>query len=652
MRLTDRPKVRIKIAAVIFSSLVININLLYAQVKLPRLISDGMVLQRDMDIRVWGWAPAGEVIKLKFNSRNYTTTSGPDNKWKVKLQPMHAGGPYIMDIDGGNHISIKDILIGDVWVCSGQSNMEFWMGRVKDKYAVDIANSSNNNIRQFLVEQKFNFVAPLEDIRSDGWKVANPENVLQFTAVGYFFARSLYEKYKVPVGLINSSRGGTPAESWLSADGLKEFPDYYEALPALKDSIKVNRTMENDKLASREWFKQLQATDEGLKQPAWFSNNYNDADWQDMQVPGYWEDGPFKGVDGAVWFRKQIDVPAAMIKKEVVLHMGNIIDDDSTYVNGVKVGSTISRYFLRAYKLPAGLLKPGKNNIAIRVINRGGPGGFIKDKPYQLIAGDQSLSLAGNWKCKVGVALKALPNATNFAYKPLGLYNAMIAPLLNYGIKGVIWYQGEANTSRAAEYQKLFPALIQNWRKNWHQGDFPFLFVQLASYLPAVHEPAESHWAELREAQLMTLKLPNTGMAVAIDIGEWNDVHPADKLDVGERLSLAAQKVAYHQNNVVYSGPVYRSMQIHGKKIEIRFDHIGGGLTTAKGQTLTGFSIAGADGTFVWAKAEIKNNKVIVWSDLVNNPMAVRYAWADNPMGANLQNKEGLPASPFRYRRI
>jgi sialate O-acetylesterase len=634
--------------AAIFSGLILNINLLYAQVKLPRLISNGMVLQRDMDIRVWGWAPAGEVIKLKFNGRNYFTVSGPDNKWQVKLQPMHAGGPYTMDIDGKNHISIRDILIGDVWVCSGQSNMELWMGRIKDKYVADIANSSNNNIRQFLVEQKFNFQGPQEDVRSEGWKVANPENVLKFTAVGYFFARSLYQKYKVPIGLINSNKGGTPAESWLSEEGLKEFPDYYKTLPELKDSLKVNQTMENDRLVNLDWFKQLHAADEGLKQPAWFSNNYNDSDWQDMQVPGYWEDGPFKGVDGSVWFRKEIDVPAAMTGKEAVLYLGSIIDDDSTYVNGVKVGSITSRYFPRAYKLSAELLKPGKNDITVRIINRGGPGGFVKDKPYQLVAGDQSLSLVGNWKCKIGAALKALPNATNFTYKPVGLYNAMIAPLLNYSIKGVIWYQGEANTSRATEYQKLFPALIQDWRKNWHQGDFPFLFVQLASYLPAVPEPTESRWAELREAQLMTLKVPNTGMAVTIDIGEWNDVHPSNKLDVGERLSLAAQKVAYHQNNVVYSGPVYRSMQIRGKKIVISFDHIGGGLTTAKGQPLTGFSIAGADGKFMWAKAGIENNKVIVWNDQIAEPVAVRYAWADNPVGANLQNKEGLPASPFR----
>jgi len=272
----------------------------------------------------------------------------------------------------------------------------------------------------------------------------------------------------------------------------------------------------------------------------------------------------------------------------------------------------------------------------------------LKDKPYKLVAGGQEIDLTGEWQYKLGAVMEPLLPPTFIRWKPLGLYNGMIVPLLNYRIKGVIWYQGEANTRNPFEYRQLFPAMINNWREKWNQGDFPFLYVQLANFMPASPQPSESNWAELREAQLKTLSVPNTGMAIAVDIGEWNDIHPLNKEDVGRRLALAAQKVAYGDNQVVYSGPIYQSMKIKGNKIIISFTNVGSGLIAKGGGELKHFAIADADKKFVWAKAKIQGNKVVVWNDAISNPVAVRYAWANNPEGANLYNKEGLPTSPFR----
>jgi sialate O-acetylesterase len=295
-----------------------------------------------------------------------------------------------------------------------------------------------------------------------------------------------------------------------------------------------------------------------------------------------------------------------------------------------------------------GILKEGKNLITVRVISNEGRGGFVEDKPYALTAGDERIDLKGDWQYCLGADMEPLKGQTFIRWKPMGLYNAMIAPLLNFKIKGVIWYQGESNAGKPAEYKKLFPVLIHNWRKNWKLGDFPFLFVQLPNFMEARKQPAESNWALMREAQLQTLTVSNTAMAVAIDIGEWNDIHPLNKKDVGKRLALAARKAAYGEKDIVSSGPLYKSMKIDGNKIIITFAHTGSGLMTKGDDKLKCFAIAGADKKFVWANAKIEGDKVIVWHDEITSPAAVRYAWADNPEGANLYSKENLPASPFR----
>ncbi len=555
-----------------------------------------------------------------------------------------------MEIHAGNFITLKNILIGDVWVCSGQSNMDLTMARIKERYADVIANSTNPAIRRFFVPTRYNFKTQQPDLQSGFWEPANPESVLRFTATGYFFARALYEKYQVPIGLIHASVGGSPAEAWLSEDALKEFPEHLQTAEKFRDSSFVNQIINNDKAVNDAWYKRLRQLDKGhaIGEIPWFDTTFNAPDWSTMQLPSFWRDEGLGPINGVVWFRKEIDIPATMTGKPAKLLLGRIVDSDSVYINGTFVGTTSYQYPPRRYDVPENVLRAGKNILVVRVINNAGIGGFIKDKPYRLIAGGQTIDLKGPWLYKLGAAMDPLPASTFIRWKPMGLYNGMIAPLINYTIKGVIWYQGESNVDDPLEYQKLFPALITDWRRKWNLGDFPFLYVQLANYLQTSEQPAESEWAELRETQLKTLSVSNTGMAVAIDIGEWNDIHPENKKDVGERLALAARKVAYGENNVVYSGPIYHSQKVQGNKISISFKNTGGGLIVKGGGELNQFAIAGEDKKFVWAHAKIENDKVIVWSDRVPRPVAVRYAWADNPGKANLFNKEGLPASPFR----
>ncbi|MBN1153842.1 sialate O-acetylesterase [candidate division KSB1 bacterium] len=641
---------KIKIRSIAFFLLITATIPVSGQVRLPRLISDGMVLQRETEIKIWGWAPAGEEIAIRFIDSVYGTTADSNGTWTVSIPPLHAGGPFEMQINASNSITISDILIGDVWLGSGQSNMELNMQRVSPLYEDEIASSANQFIRYFEVPDKYNFNSPQDDLQSGQWKKANPENVLGFSAVCYFFGKNLYEKYNVPIGLINSALGGSTAESWISEEGLKGFPQHHAEAQRFKDRTLITQIQQADRTRINAWYRQLRDNDEGYNNPGtpWYSPEYNPTDWANMQIPGYWADEHLGFVNGVVWFRKEVDIPESMTGKPARLNLGRIIDADSTFVNGIYIGSTSYQYPPRRYTIPPEVLQKGKNVIVVRVISNIGKGGFAVDKPYELVVGDEKIDLKGSWQYQLGARMETLQGETFIRWKPLGLYNAMIAPLIRYPIKGVIWYQGESNADRPMEYRRLFPALIADWRINWKQGYFPFIYVQLPNFMQARPEPSESNWALLREAQLKTLSEPITAMAVAIDIGEWNDVHPLNKQDVGKRLALAARKVAYGDDEVVYSGPIYESMTIDHDKITLTFKHIGSGLMAKGAGELKGFAICGADSQFVWAQAKIEGDKVVVWNDTITNPIAVRYAWADNPADANLYNLEGLPASPFR----
>ncbi|MEQ8581523.1 MAG: sialate O-acetylesterase [Marinoscillum sp.] len=616
------------------------------QLRLPRLVSDGMVLQRNTELKVWGWDTPGQHVSIAFREVTYLTKASPQGSWEIKLPSFGAGGPYQMVISGSEEIVLEDILIGDVWICSGQSNMELTMQRASPIYTQEIATAENPEIRQFNVSTRYDFKNPQHDFDEGEWVKATPETVLSFSAVAYFFGRSLYEKYQVPVGLINTSLGGSPAEAWMSEKALMEFPKHFDELQRFKDDDLIDDIQKSDNERIGAWYNTLQEEDMGYANTPWSTPDLNTDTWPSMRIPGYWADQPIGNVNGVVWFRKEISLPPSTKGKPAKLLMGRIIDADSVFINGSFVGTTSYRYPPRRYDVPAGVLRAGKNILTVRVINSSDKGGFVPDKPYTLSIGNQTFDLTGDWKYQLGAEMEPLGPPTFIRWKPGGLYNGMLAPLFHYSIKGAIWYQGESNASRAKEYRTLFPAMIRDWRTQWNQGDFPFLFVQLANYMEARETPTASDWAMLREAQLQALSVPNTAMAVITDIGEWNDIHPLNKKDVGNRLALAASKLAYG-DDLVYSGPLYKGFQKKGNKIILTFNHTGSGLKVS-GAALEGFAIAGKDQQFVWAQAKIKGDQITVWSEQVKDPVAVRYAWADNPDQANLYNQEGLPASPFR----
>ncbi len=638
----------------IFLSILWSDSNAFSQIKLPRLISDGMVLQSDQKIKLWGWASPNEAITLQFDNKTYKTQADAAGKWTLPLPPHKAGGVYDLVFKGKNDIKVSDVLFGDVWLCSGQSNMVIPMERVKEKYGDEIAAANYPDIRFFFIPTVTNLQKPQEDLPSGVWKKANPTDVLTFSAISYFFAKTLYDKYKIPIGLINPSVGGTPIEAWISEEGLKNFDDLTKIIQRNRETALIKSLIpplsDNSTITQGVTVQQPKTTDIGLKEK-WFDPNYTPKGWRNINIPGYWEDQGIKDLNGVVWYRKDIDVPANMVGVPAKLFMGRIVDADVAYINGVQVGNITYQYPPRRYNVEAGVLKVGKNTIVIKVTNFGGKGGFVPDKTYFLTANGQNIDLKGDWQYKVGEVFEPIKGGGGGGFsaqnQPSALFNAMTAPVVPLPIKGVLWYQGESNTGNPAPYADYLKALINDYRKQWQQPNLPFLYVQLANFLDVNYLPTESSWAELREAQLLALALPNTGMAVTTDLGEWNDIHPLSKKPIGERLALAAQNIAYNDKTIEYSGPIFKAATIENNQIRLTFDHIGTGLMSKDGEDLRWFAIAGFDKKFVWAKAVIENNEILVSSDRVPTPQYVRYAWQDNPDGANLYNKEGLPASPF-----
>ncbi|MBU9722210.1 MULTISPECIES: sialate O-acetylesterase [Bacillaceae] len=616
--------------------------------KLSSIISDGMVIQRDKMITISGESTSLQQIHLIFGEKQYETTADQEGNWIVKLDPMEAGGPYQMTIEGDDKLVINDILVGDVWVLAGQSNMEIPINRTLDLLEADVESIHNPQIRHFKVPQEYSFHDEKEYLANGQWKSAISDDKMHFSAAGYFFAEKMYEKYGVPIGLIETAVGGTPIEAWISEETLREFGGYEEELEKCKDDIYIEETIMEDENRNEEWYGKLNAADAGI-QNRWFEDSVNTEGWSDFDVPNSWEGTELERVKGAVWFRTEFDLPESMVEgvdQGAKLKLGTIVDADDTYVNGTLVGNTGYRYPPRRYSIPEGVLRPGKNSIAVRVITTQSTGEFIKDMPYKLLVDGEELDLQGKWKYKIGVQTEALQPQVFFRNMASGLFKGMIAPLRNYTINGVLWYQGESNAANPSGYSKLFHALVSDWRKYWNLGEFPFIFTQLANFRTDDEKPEESTWADFREEQRKSLENPHTAMASAIDLGEYNDLHPQDKKTLGQRYALCAMKLA-HDEDIVYSGPLFKKMERKGNEIHVSFDHVGSGLTAHDGD-LKWFRISGEDGQFVPAEAVIKGkNSVVVSGKDVHRPQHVRYAWADNPEGANLYNLEGLPASPF-----
>lgn len=612
-------------------------------------LGDGMILQRDADIPICGWAGPGEKVTVRFFGATHRATAGPDGAWSVVLEKHGAGGPYEMEITGGEKIVLRDVWFGDVWILSGQSNMQLPMERVKDEYPEIMASTENRYIRQFTVPEHYDFNAPCANIQGGKWESAGHDTLPRFSAAGFFFAKQLYETYSVPIGLIQTAIGGASVEAWVNRESLNGYPDELALVDKFNDSRFVEQLTRSDDDREKQWQKKLDRSDEGL-QPGrcqWYAEDFDDSGWDAIRIPSYWADKGLKMQNGSIWFRKDFTLPAELAGKPARLFLGRIVDADFAYVNGRLVGTTAYRYPPRKYDVPAGLLKKGKNTVSVRVLSFRGRGGFIEGKPYRLLFGGRMVDLAGEWKYRVGAEAESLPDRTFLHQIPVGLFNGMLSPVSAYSIKGVLWYQGESNTPRPETYEELFVRLIECWRKKFKRNDLPFLYVQLPNYVESEDARAVGKWPLVREAQRKALRVPGTAMVVTIDIGEWNDLHPLNKQDVGKRLALAARKVAYGEN-ITALGPTYEAMECDGNRLILRFSNTGTGLVSKDGKALRNFEIAGNDGVFQKADASVEGDRIILSSAQVGQPTTARYAWRDNPQDINFYNREGLPASPFQ----
>jgi sialate O-acetylesterase len=621
------------------------------------LFSDNMVLQQQKEIPVWGIAPPYSKVSVLFRKQFVKTKADENGKWIVRLKPENVGRNETLTVKCRNKkILCKNVAVGEVWIASGQSNMEVSLvnnwGPVNNGIQ-EASNASYPDIRLFIVNRNSS-VEPVDTISSDGWKPCSPEIVKNFSAVAYFFGRELYNQLHIPVGLIESAWGGTVAEAWTSAESLElmeDFTSYVQKIRSLPKNIDgQQKQFEKDDF---QMHIEMSRKDPGImgKDTIFKTIGVNDAGWSTMNLPGLWENSSFGVFDGSVWFRKHIELPIEMSRKKMVLNIGPSDDFDEAWVNGVKVGQSGFWGEPRHYPIREGIIKYGDNVITLRVSDFQGAGGFNgKPENFYLSGPDNFiLDLSGEWLIHAGYnkrEIESMAMKPGDSNRPTTLFNGMINPLIPYSFKGVIWYQGESNTGMAWQYRDLFPTLIKDWRNHWKAGDFPFYFVQLANHMQRNDQPVDDMWAELREAQTLALQQPNTGMAVTIDIGDALNIHPGNKQDVGKRLALWALNKNY-QIDIPFSGPLYKSCEILGDKIFIRFDHIYNGLSASGHSKLTGFAIAGDDKMFHWADATISGNSVIVSCKDVVNPVAVRYAWSSNPE-CNLVNSANLPASPFR----
>ena len=616
--------------------------------RLASIFGDHMVIQQGVNASVWGTATPGSIIKVEFAGFYSEARSDDEGKWMLKMPALKAGGPYNMTFTGGDTIVLSDVMVGEVWVASGQSNMEWTMGSgVGPDTEREIAQADHPGIRFFTVPKKTSII-PLSDTDPNDWLVCTPSAVKSFSAVAYFFARELSYHNNVAVGIISSSWGATSAEAWISSEMLATHADFREGIiktdldtsrwnSHVRNSIKAEQDREVIARTS------LKGMEEGVTE-----TSYDDTGWKKCLYPVDMKSMGLNGYWGLVWLRKHFDLPD--VKSPVKMRLISDIQarEAIVYLNGREAAKLISPAGPVEIKIDSGLLQRGHNVLSVRLYVNWGSAHIGSDSGESYLIRENDtvrITLKGEWRFNSEIE-PPVAQWQDYYNEPAVLFNARIAPLIPYSIRGVIWYQGENNAGKGYQYRSLFPLLIEDWRVRWGLGYFPFLYVQLANFVTGAADSGKSNWAELREAQMMTLRYPATGMAVTIDIGDPENIHPWNKLDVGRRLFLQARRVAYKEN-IVASGPIYKSMKIEGKGIRIMFDSEGSGLVSSDSTGLKGFTISGPDGKFLMAEAVIDSDEVIVSSPFVHEPVAVRYGWEDNPT-CTLINREGLPASPFR----
>jgi sialate O-acetylesterase len=619
-----------------------------APLRLVTLLSDGMVVQRDAPIVVRGQGTAGRDVVVIMEGDTASATIGTDGWFGAELPARAAGGPFAVRVESGDEsVTVDNVLIGDVWVASGQSNMEWplW-GAEGGQAAIEAADDSL--LRHFDIPHGWSW-EPQPDVPGGAWATANPDDVGTFTAVGYFFARELRAAVDVPIGIINTTWGGSAIAPWIARESLGLEGELWDSILGAEQGA-----ADRIRAELRERLGTLPEVDSGLVDgyAVWADPGLDDSSWAMLEVPGRWEELGYAGFDGVAWYRTSFELTAEEAAAGITLGLATIDDDDITWVNGTEVGRTNGYNIEREYGVPAAALRAGTNTLVIRVSDGGGYGGIIGDPDLAFIdAGGARRSIAGSWRFRVGL-VEIGTDGQRINKIPAVLYNSMLHALQPFPIRGVIWYQGESNANndeQAAAYAEPFQTMIRSWREQWRDsGEFPFLWVQLPNFgAPDTEPPATGAWAIMRESQSAALTLANTGQAIAIDIGDPGDIHPRNKLDVGRRLALVALAVAYGRD-VVHSGPTYRSHTIDGGRISLEFDNTDGGLVSRSGSNVSGFAIAGADERFVWANARIEGDRVAVWNDAVPQPVAVRYAWSNSPVNPALHNGHDLPAAPFR----
>ena len=632
------------------------------------LFSSNMVIQQQTNAPIWGKAKPGKTVTVtaSWDGKTVKTVADAQGRWRTSLQTPSAGGPYTITISDGQKVVLDNVMVGEVWLCSGQSNMEMpidgWT-RVNNYEQEKEEANQYPNIRLLQVTQRV-ATQPSDDLEvvDDGWQQCSAQTVKEFSATGYFFGRDIHKYRNVPVGLINASWGGTFIEPWTSYEALATHPDTKEAAETVKNipTDPVSQAAFYDETMGR-WQQQETVLDPGYKdgKPIWAAPDFDDSSWDKVTLPKEWTDMGLGDFDGAMWYRLALDIPSDMAGKDLLLRLGQIDDIDYTYFNGELVGRSFEFGQHRSYVVPARLVKKGRNVIAVRVVDNIGGGGIYADA-VRLVIGTfkktdgrekyvKTLSLAKEWRYKKTIDFNRMPPIPslrpNQPNQVTVLYNAMIHPLETFAIRGTIWYQGCNNEHKGYQYRELLPLMIRDWRQKWGY-DFPFYIVQLANNRALQTEPGDDEWAEVREAQAMAAKhVDNSGLACLIDIGDANDIHPRNKQEVGRRLALVARAKTYGEQ-LEFSGPVFENYRIEGQQIRILFSHAEG-LRTADGGQPKGFAIAGSDHKWHWAEARIDGNSIVVTSPEVVNPVAVRYAWHINPI-CNVQNGEGLPAVPFR----
>ena len=621
-------------------------NTVRSQIEIPKIFTSNMVLPRMKSIPISGKSQPNEIIEIKIKNQSHKVKADKQGLWEVILTPLQAGGPYELSFKGQEELILDNILIGDLWLCAGQSNMQYTLNMLNYQEP-DTSRIAYENLRLCSIGVGADYL-PQKDVPTAVWHETNAETISNFSATGYFFGRELAEKQDVPIGLISSNLGATTIETWMSMDALKKFPQFDEVTGDIIQTNKDFATLNKEFVKYRKkWDTKYYLQGPGLDEK-WYADSYDYSDWEEINLPSFWEDFGYEEHDGSFWFRKTFDLESSQLENDFHLALNQIDDYDITWVNGKKIGETFGKSNFRNYSVPKEILREKGNTLTIRVFDIGGKGGIYTNAFW----GNQILT--GKWKYRKGLSIDTekfpkpkVPNGSIFSH-PLLLYNTGIAPLHNFPITGIIWYQGESNENRGGEYEALLKGMINDWRLKWNDPEMPFLIVQLANYKQEDLLPGESKWAEIRNSQMNAAALKNVDIATAIDIGEANNIHPYKKAELGRRLGLLAMHYSYGEK--LKQGPIYSSQSIVGNKIEIKFNTYNSKLRSLdKYGYLRGFSIAGSDGNFKWAKAKIIDSNVIeVYSESVSVPKYVRYAWSDNPGPLDLINEESLPAFPFR----